>query len=475
LAGPASAILVVLTAALAASAQEGGGPEPPPFRSLRYEEDYGYLRDPARRADPLDPLKWIRLGPSPEVWLSLGGEARWRYENYRNPDLGLGQPPPPGRDDYLLQRLLLHGDLRLGPNLRVFAQVGDFRVFGRRGAVSATDENPFDVVQGFAELALPPGLAAGDRFTLRAGRHEFSFGSQRLVSVREGPNVRRAFDAARAIWQGGGYRLDAFASRPVELRRDHALDDRSNPSQAFWGAYGTGPVPGLGEALRADLYYLGLEREDAAFAQGAGTERRHTLGARLFGAAGAWDWDVEAAWQFGSLRPAAGRIRAWTVASDLGFTLGGLPWSPRLGVKTDIASGDGDPRDRTLGTFNPLFPKLPYFSEASLVFPANVVDLNPNVTLAPTEGVSLLLGWNLLWRHRRADAFYAPPLLEPVAGTAGRGGRAIGQQLYAVAEWQATRNLEVRAFYVRFLAGGAVSQAGGRDSDFLGGSVAFRF
>ncbi len=56
LAGPASAILVVLTAALAASAQEGGGPEPPPFRSLRYEEDYGYLRDPARRADPLDPL-----------------------------------------------------------------------------------------------------------------------------------------------------------------------------------------------------------------------------------------------------------------------------------------------------------------------------------------------------------------------------------------------------------------------------------
>ena len=68
------------------------------------------------------------------------------------------------------------------------------------------------------------------------------------------------------------------------------------------------------------------------------------------------------------------------------------------------------------------------------MFPANVVDLNPNVTLAPAEGVSLLLGWNLLWRHRRADAFYAPPLLEPVAGTAGRGGRAIGQQLYAVAE-----------------------------------------
>jgi hypothetical protein len=475
LVGLAWAGFILLVAALDAPAQENGGPEPPPFRALRYEEDYSYLRDPARRMDPLDPLKRIQLGPSPEVWLSLGGEARWRYENLHNPDLGLGQPPPPGHDDYLLQRLLLHGDLRLGPNLRLFAQFGDFRVTRRRSAISATDDNPFDIVQGFADLALSPGLTEGDRLTLRAGRQELSFGSQRLVSVREGPNVRRAFDTARAIWEGGGYRLDAFASRPVELRRDRALDDRSNTEQAFWGAYGTGPVPGLGGLLRADLYYLGLEREDVAFAQGTGTERRHSVGTRLFGAAGGWDWDLEAVYQFGSLRPVAGRISAWTVASDLGFTLGGLPWSPRLGLKADIASGDANPRDGTLGTFNPLFPKLPYFTDASFVIPANLMDLNPNLTLAPAEGVSLQLGWNPLWRHRRADAFYAPPVLEPVAGTAGRGGRTIGQQFYAVAEWQATRNLEIRAFYVRFLAGDVVTQAGGRDADFVGGSVAFKF
>jgi hypothetical protein len=31
-------------------------PAPPPFLQLRYDENYTYLRDPANRADLLDPL-----------------------------------------------------------------------------------------------------------------------------------------------------------------------------------------------------------------------------------------------------------------------------------------------------------------------------------------------------------------------------------------------------------------------------------
>ena len=39
-----------------------------------------------------------------------------------------------------------------------------------------------------------PGSALNP--TLRIGRQEMSYGSSRLVSVREGPNVRRSFDGA---------------------------------------------------------------------------------------------------------------------------------------------------------------------------------------------------------------------------------------------------------------------------------------
>jgi hypothetical protein len=224
--------------------------------------------------------------------------------------------------------------------------------------------------------------------------------------------------------------------------------------------------------LRADLYYLGLRRDDSDFLPGTARETRHTLGTRLFGKAAGWDWDVEGAVQSGSF--GRDRIRAWTVASDAGFTLAELPLSPRLGLKADIASGDGNPNDRTLGTFNPLYPKLPYFSEAGLVAPANVMDLQPTVTLQLTPSLSLLLGYNSLWRHRRQDAFYAPPL-QPVPGTEGGGSRYIGRQLIADLEWQATENISVKAGYVHATPGDTLRKVGGRTVDFGYGSVAYRF
>ena len=47
----------------------------------RYEEDYSYLRDPARSSDFFDPLKFIPLGAEGEVYLTLNGEARFRYDD----------------------------------------------------------------------------------------------------------------------------------------------------------------------------------------------------------------------------------------------------------------------------------------------------------------------------------------------------------------------------------------------------------
>jgi len=37
--------------------EDAGGDKPPPYKHLRYDEDYRYLRDPSRRTDFWDPLK----------------------------------------------------------------------------------------------------------------------------------------------------------------------------------------------------------------------------------------------------------------------------------------------------------------------------------------------------------------------------------------------------------------------------------
>ena len=108
-----------------------------------------------------------------------------------------------------------------------------------------------------------------------------------------------------------------------------------------------------------DLYLLDYRREGARFAAGSGTERRQTLGARWFGQAGALDWNTELVAQGGELQTVASTldVRAWTLATDTGWRWTERPLQPRLGLKADIASGDGNLRDGRVGTFNALFPK----------------------------------------------------------------------------------------------------------------------
>ena len=52
---------------------------PPPFKVLRAEEDYRYLRAPDAPRAPLDGLKYLPLTETGSVFLSLGGDLRQRH------------------------------------------------------------------------------------------------------------------------------------------------------------------------------------------------------------------------------------------------------------------------------------------------------------------------------------------------------------------------------------------------------------
>jgi hypothetical protein len=437
----------------------------PAYESHRFNEDWSPLRDQALRTDPFDPVKWIPLNGYGSVNLTLGGEFRARYESSRDPVFGLGSPR---RNDYTLLRSFLFADLHLGPNARAFVELASGLAPGWAGKPPPTQKDQVDILQAFGELSLP---AAGGEIMLRGGRQEMSFGSSRLVSVRESPNIRRAFDGVRAAWVGADdRRIDAFLVRPVAPQLG-VFNDSNDRAQLFWGAYATAAIPSM-PGLKVDLYYLGLERDDARFAQGTSTERRHTFGTRLFGKRSGFDWNIEAAFQFGSFGTAD--IRAWTVSGNLGYSFADLPFSPRLGLNADAISGDRNLGDNRLGTFNPLFPKLPYFSEANLAAPANLIDIQPNLTLALSPKLSVTLGWNPLWKQAEADAFYAPPL-GPVRGTAGGTGRFIGQQTSAAFEWSATEHLTIGGTYVHYTPGERLKQAGARSGDFVAGWAQFIF
>jgi len=337
---------------------------------------------------------------------------------------------------------------------------------------------------------VPAGKGAD--FTLRIGRQDLMFGSSRLVSLREAPNVRRAFDGVRTFWKAAnGQRVDAFLVRPVAPQFG-VFNDSWDRTQIFWGVYATGHIPRV-KGLKADLYYLGLDRQDAPFAQGRAREHRHTVGGRLFGnrtgidldeeefnfgsrqarpdVESKFDFDVEGAYQFGSF--GAAEIGAWMLSSNWGYTFTDFALSPRLGLKADAASGDGNLNDHRLGTFNPLFPALRYYSLVRLFEPANLVNLQPSFTVDLGKNVSVVAAGSALWRVRAADAFYAPPLV-PVNGTATTD-RFIGQQESAILAWKATAHLTVAFNYAHFTPGGSVKQAGGHSGDFFLALTQFKF
>ncbi|MDA8414090.1 MAG: alginate export family protein [Desulfobacteraceae bacterium] len=458
-------MLLVTLAAPASAASVKPADAPQGYAFDRADEDYRYLADPSRQSDLWDPLKYIPFNETGSWYLSIGGEARERYEYFSHPNWG----KDPQDDGYLLQRYFLHGDLRMGGNMRLFTQLQSSLEDGRRGGPRPADEDELDLHQAFLDVKLDlPGATA---LTLRSGRQELIYGSQRIISVREGPNVRQSFDGFRLMYRSGEVRIDGFATRPAQTKR-HVFDDGPDNAKALWGTYAVLPFPLLPKA-NVDFYYIGLYRGKAGFDQGAARETRHSVGTRLWRSAAPLDYNFEAIYQWGSV--GNGEIRAWTVASDSGYTFSSVPLRPRIGLRADIASGDEDPANPDLQTFNPLFPKGAYFSEAGLIGPANFIDLNPCLDLHLAERLTLIVDWDFFWRESTRDGLYNNAVALIRSGKQS-DARYIGSMSQAQLLWGIDRHLSFAAIYGHFFAGRFIKESGpGEDVDYLTTWLTYKF
>ena len=438
--------------------------QPPTFQTLRYNEDWSFLHDSIRRTDWLDPAKFIPLAGT-NVYVSIGGEARLKYERYDEP---VFNQQPADNDGFLLQRYLLHTDVQLGSHFRAFGQLQSSLEDCRSGGPRPTDRDDLELHQAFFDAST--SWRDGREVTLRAGRQELAYGSQRLISVRESPNNRLAFDAVRVLARFGGWRADAWVGQPVEIDAG-IFDDQRVEGTAFWGGYLSGPLPFI-SGLNADFYYLGLSRENAAFARGTADELRHSLGTRLFGNHGALDWNFEFVGQFGSF--GNDDILAWTAASDTGWTFADAPAKPRVFLRADIASGDRGGSNP--GTFNPLFPRGAYFNEASLIGPQNLMDLQPGVELALTKSVKFTTSCDFVWRESLDDGVYGVALNVQVPPGASRD-RSVGAFPTVSLAWQAGRHLNLTLNYVAYLFGDFVKESltGQSNGNYVSAVATFRF
>jgi len=207
---------------------------PPPYGLLRQDEDYRYLSNPACGQEYWDRLKYVPLGSNEDRFLTFGGEIREWYEGFRNASWGFG---PQDDNGYLLQRLSTYLDIHPAPRIRFFVQLTSDIEAGRTGGPRpVTDESKLFFEEGFADITL--AKASNQSVVLRLGRQEFEFGSGRFVDVREGPNVRQAFDGASLKWKTSAWTVDGLATKPV-LNGIGILDAPTNHSSTLFDLLGS--------------------------------------------------------------------------------------------------------------------------------------------------------------------------------------------------------------------------------------------
>jgi hypothetical protein len=421
------------------------------YHLLREDDDWSLLADPATRREFWDPVKYIRLRPGRNDWfLSIGGEAREIWEQIGNDNWGQQS----FMNAYFNERYMLYFDVHYGKHVRSFIELKSGLNSYRIGGPRPVDEKKLDFQTAFLEVG-----TGDDRnwITFRVGRHELEYGSGRLIDVREGPNVRLSFDGFKVKGAVGAWQVDGFAVRP-DLDKPGFFDNAPNHAAGFWGLYGVRP---LTKTITLDTYYLGLDRKTAAFNRGVGHEVRHTLGARLSRPVSqrkpGWDFDYEALWQFGTF--GSGNIRAWTAASETGYRFPNVPLKPRFSFEADTSSGD-DPRTKTLGTFNPLFPKGKFFGVIATAGPGpiNFIDTHPRVEAMLPKGVTVSVDWIFLWRESLRDGVYSIPgyLIVPAGKS---NARFVGHRPGTEVRWQANRHLWFQADYGIFYTGKFVKES----------------
>lgn len=394
------------------------------------------------------PALCVPVGETASV--TIGGEYRIRFETLDRVDFGIANAP---RSTSVPHRGTVSADLHIFDTAKLFVQLAAAGQSGRRPVVRPVDASDPDFAQAFIEI---PGHIADAEMALRFGRQELAIGN-RLIGLRDGVTLRRAFDGVRFDAAMSGHRVIAFYLSPV-LNRPEAFDDRRARGENFAGL--NWQFPGDVADGQWTAFVFNRQRRDARFQVASGREQRQTFGIKYQRTTARWDITAQGGFQTGSI--GARDIFAWGGAVDAGWTLS-VHDPVRIGFEIGVASGDRKPGDGHLGTFDPLYPNLAAFTDAPLYYYANQFNLQGNVRKI-SGPVTLQADMTLLARMSSRDAIYAPPgrpLVLPVGSN-----RLTALTFASSARWRVNRHLELYASVLHAKALDGLRAAGGEDTNF---------
>ena len=388
----------------------------------------------------------------------FGAQFRARAETRNG-----GGDDPAREDAFGTTRLRFDATLRPTRQVRVFVEAQDARVQGLAPERNSRGlEDPTDIRQGYVALGHEDGP-----LTLYVGRRELSFIDQRLIGFRNWSNTSPTWDGSQLVLRRGKDSVNLLAVTQVDV-----TDGFDPPSRTRWVYGAVGVIgSGLGDH-RLEPFYFTSRRPVNLDSNLGGVLR--TAGSRLSGLfAESWDYQVIVAGQGGRTRNY--RQSAWMGVWGLGRTLEKRPMRPRLGVEWSYASGDDDPQDDQIGTFDTLF-SAPHriYGEQDIVGLRNLRALKTGVEMHPSRAWQInvdFLDFRLASRH---DALYRINFVAQAHAPPGGASSAhIGSELDLVIRYAPMPKLGLSIGVSRFMAGEFVTRnvPGGGSQTFLYTSV----
>ncbi|MBI5091595.1 MAG: alginate export family protein [Candidatus Hydrogenedentes bacterium] len=329
-------------------------------------------------------------------------------------------------------------------NVSAFIELDSYGVWGtdfRSNYITGFDfrnvpsGNDVDLYQAYIEA----NEMFGYPVRARIGRQELAFGNEWLVGSG-GANAglsKQSFDAIRLTYATDQFSVDAWWSKLAEvspLEQDGDTD--------FYGVYGS--YKGI-ENITLDAYWLLVRDaaslndtnfawfpewvEDIAGIDNYDVTNLHTIGLRGAGTYGAFDFNAEAAYQFGDAGQYGILAKPFTYGDDgasfdgnwgfngeVGYTFD-MSYSPRVYLGLAYLGGEDnrsisfwswlDPFDRPQASvsFNRLFSSWEYSKFLENTDLSNALIFRGGVKVKPTEATEALLAVS----YFQTDAQFAAP------------------------------------------------------------------
>ena len=180
------------------------------------------------------------------------------------------------------------------------------------------------------------------------------------------------------------------------------------------------------------------------------------------------DYELETAKQFGNFKDQD--VDAMMAVGILGYTFQ-KPWQPRVAFEYDYSSGDSDPTDGKMTTFDNLYPTNHlFYGYIDFISLQNLNDYRFQVSAKPHKKLKLQADWHLIYLDTPKDAFYSASRAvtrNPPAGVTDVNTH-VGNEIDLLTDYKLNNYTSLHVGYSHFFSGKYLQETGTNDdADFF--------